>query len=79
MATSSCQFTDGEVGARSLVILPCNIHVYPQNMLYRRVDSKRSAFLKSQKKMLYTSVRVLPVMLEVAVETRISWYYIFGL
>jgi len=50
MTTSSCQLTDGEVGARSLVILPCNIHVYPQNMLYRRVDSsKRSAFLKKSK------------------------------
>lgn len=49
MATSSCQFTDGEVEARSLVILPCNIPVYPQNMLYRRVDSKRSAFFKKSK------------------------------
>lgn len=49
MATSSCQFTDGEVGARSLVILPCNIPVYRQNMLYRRVDSKRSAFFKKSK------------------------------
>lgn len=52
----------------------------PQNQWWKWVDtSKRSALKMFQIKMLPTSVGVLLVMLEVAVETRVSWHCIFYL